>query len=60
MSEYRVSWVIEITAHSPREAAEEALQIMRDPESQATHFLVENYGDSALTVVHVDLLETTN
>ena len=40
MSEYFVSWEIEITADSPREAAELALTIQRDPHSLATIFKV--------------------
>lgn len=35
---YRVEWRIDIEANSPREAAERALEIQRDPESTATIF----------------------
>jgi hypothetical protein len=41
MDEYRVVWTIELTARSPRAAAEEALKIQRDPSSLATVFVVE-------------------
>jgi len=40
MPTYLVSWKIEIEADTPREAAEEALEIQRDPESLATLFEV--------------------
>jgi len=36
--EYRVSWFIDVDAESPREAAEKALQIQRDPASTAVVF----------------------
>ena len=35
---YNVIWEIQIDADSPREAAEQALTIMRDPKSSAQHF----------------------
>lgn len=38
---YRVSWVIELDAESPVEAAALALEIQRDPESIATVFEVQ-------------------
>jgi hypothetical protein len=38
MPEYRITWEIQITADSPREAAEQALAIQRDPNSIATVF----------------------
>lgn len=37
---YRVTWEIDIDAASPREAAEKALHIQRDPDSIATVFTV--------------------
>lgn len=40
MPTYFVSWEIDIDADSPREAAEKALAIQRDPESTATVFQV--------------------
>ena len=54
MREYKVSWKIEVSANSEKEAAEFALKIQRDPGSDATHFEVldtENEG-----VVFIDLL----
>jgi hypothetical protein len=38
--DYLVSWEINIEAKSPREAAEKALKIQRNPESIATVFQV--------------------
>lgn len=48
--EYLVRWEIELTAESAQDAARQALEVMRDPESQATHFKVSSpeaplYGD---------------
>lgn len=40
--EYTVTWTIDLTAKSPKEAARMALDIQRDPESLATHFLVRD------------------
>jgi len=40
--DYLVKWEIEIDADSPREAAQKALAIQRDPNSIATVFAVEN------------------
>jgi hypothetical protein len=36
--EYRVTWVIDLSAASPREAAEQALRIQRNPDSTADVF----------------------
>lgn len=41
LKEYRVTWVIDLYAGSPREAAELALEIQRDPVSIATIFDVQ-------------------
>lgn len=40
MPTYLVTWEIDIDADSPREAAEKALAIQRNPESTATVFQV--------------------
>lgn len=45
MTEYRLTWVIELSADSPREAAERALEIQRDPTSIATVFDVVETAD---------------
>lgn len=44
---YRVTWSIDIEADSSEEAAKEALQIMRDPNSTATVFDVEFWSESS-------------
>lgn len=41
MTRYLVTWEIDIEADSPREAAEAALHIQRDPDSIATVFKVD-------------------
>lgn len=46
MTDYRVTWSIDITADSPVEAARLALAIQRDPRSTATVFNVQGDGDS--------------
>jgi hypothetical protein len=38
MSEYKVTWVIDVDARSPKAAARKALAIQRDPNSSATVF----------------------
>jgi hypothetical protein len=40
MSEYKVTWTIDLDAKSPRDAARKALEIQRDPDSTATCFEV--------------------
>ena len=40
--EYRVTWIIDVDAGSFEEAASAALEIQRDPESLATHFIVRD------------------
>ncbi len=41
---YTVRWEIDVDAESPKEAAKQALEIQRDPESLATVFEVFEYG----------------
>jgi len=41
MKTYRVNWAIDIDADTPREAAQLALDIQRDPDSCATCFEVD-------------------
>lgn len=56
---YRVSWEIDLDAANPREAAQEALRIMRDPKSIATVFyVIESDSDAntkTATIHTVDL-----
>ena len=44
MTNYLVTWTIDIEAETPDDAAKLALQIQRDPESIATVFEVESVG----------------
>ena len=55
MNRYRVTWVIDIEAESPKEAALQALRIQRNPESIATVFDVA--GDEGDCVITIDLDE---
>lgn len=55
MSRYKVTWVIDIEAGSPRKAAEQALAIQRDVFSTATYFTVKD--TDAGTEIDVDLEE---
>jgi hypothetical protein len=52
MPEYHVTWEIDLDADSPREAAERALAIHRNPESIATFFEVT---DEAGTTERIDV-----
>jgi len=43
--EYHVTWIIDIDAESFEDAAQKALEIQRDTESLATHFIIrDRYG----------------
>ena len=56
MRDFLVRWEINIEADSPREAAENALEIQRDPSSIATVFNVWGLPkDSTLPWTEVDL-----
>jgi hypothetical protein len=44
--EYSVTWTIDLDAESPEDAARKALEIHRDPESIATHFIVRDEHDT--------------
>jgi hypothetical protein len=58
MAEYRVEWIIEVYADSPREAAQKAWQLMRNEDSQACFFSVLEMSDNPSGIpVQVDLLE---
>lgn len=56
MPDYLVTWEINIYANNPRDAAEEALRIHRDPDSTATVFSVRGCDSDGDAVV-VDLGE---
>ena len=56
--EYRVKWEIDVDTDTPREAAERALEIMRDPGSEATVFMVIPHGsDPADIGYEIDLFD---
>jgi hypothetical protein len=40
--EYRITWIIDLDADSPEDAARKALAIHRAPDSWATHFEVQD------------------
>jgi hypothetical protein len=42
MTEYLVTWQIEIDANTPEQAAKKARAIQVDPDNQADHFEVTN------------------
>jgi hypothetical protein len=55
MTSYFVEWSIDIDADSPREAAEKALEIQRDPSSSATVFSVIKYdSDGSKSLIDLD------
>jgi hypothetical protein len=54
MTDYYVEWSIDLEASSPREAAEMALAIMRDPTSIATVFRIYDEDGNP---VQIDLQE---
>lgn len=54
MPTYLVTWIIDIEADTPRDAAQKALEIQRDPESIATVFEVKG---RAMEAVSIDLSE---
>lgn len=56
MNRYRVTWVIDLEADTPQQAAERALAIQRNPESIATVFDV--CDDDGTNPIRIDLLET--
>lgn len=54
METYRVRWEIDIEANTPQQAAQEALVIQRDPNSNATVFDVE---DSRGVSIEIDTMQ---
>lgn len=44
MPSYVVSWIIDVEANSPAEAAEEAFRMMQDPDTLATFYHVKEDG----------------
>jgi len=56
--EYHITWEIDVEADSPREAAEAALRIQRNPQSWATVFYVKSDDDEREQ--RIDLSEEEN
>ena len=56
---YRVTWVIDVVAESPREAAEQAQRIQRDPHSWATVFEVTDREPPEADPVTIDMMDET-
>ena len=57
MPNYRVSWEIDIEAESSRKAAEEALEIQRDPFSTATVFFVRESNCEKIETIDLEAAE---
>lgn len=53
---YLVTWIIDIDADSPEEAAKKALEIQRDPNSIATYFTVTNNFTKETTDIDIEYL----
>ena len=53
MPDYRLRWEIDIAADSPRKAAEDALEIMRDDEAMLPFF--EVFDQAGQNIGEVDL-----
>lgn len=54
MKDYKVEWIIDISADSPEEAAKEALKIHRDNNSIATVFAVTDVETGDISVVDIN------
>ena len=54
MPSYYITWDIQIEADSPEDAAREALEIQRNPESIATVFTVVDEETNAAAVIDAD------
>jgi hypothetical protein len=54
MTEYQVTWAIDVEANSPQEAATKARTIQQDPTSIAHVFEVADHGDGRTYTVDLD------
>ena len=54
MTDYLVEWIIDIDAGNPREAAQVALSIQRDPGSTATIFELTDKITGKKTVIDLE------
>ncbi len=52
--EYHVTWEIDVDAENEEDAARQALEMQRDPESSATVFDVYAYPDGKVKMIDVD------
>lgn len=52
---YKVTWEIEVEAGSPEEAARKALEVQRDPKSEALFFTVQSEDSKEVTDVDLNL-----
>jgi hypothetical protein len=59
MSEYLVTWEIQLDADSPEDAAHRALETQRDPDSIATVFGVTDETTGTAWTVDLTTAETT-
>jgi len=50
MAEFKVSWVVELEADNPREAALTALEFMQDPRTTATQFDVTDRSGNRVEI----------
>lgn len=57
--EYEVTWVIQVDAKNPREAAKAAKEIQQDPFTTATNYQVRNEETGEKTVVDLEEGEET-
>lgn len=55
MNDYKITWVIELYADSPRDAAQQARDIQLDWGSEATVFTVEDLATN--TVCDIDVAD---
>lgn len=57
MPRHRVTWVIDSEQATPVEAAREALETQRKPDSTATYFEVKDLDTGEVTVVDLDEID---
>jgi hypothetical protein len=55
MAHYKVTWVIDINADTPREAAEKCLAIQRDLFSTAGYFEVRDVDADEITCIDLEI-----
>lgn len=55
MAVFKITWEIEVSGETPKDAAIEALEIMQDPFSEALFFTIEEMGVPG-KITRIDLL----